>query len=99
MRTFSAKSQIAAGTVLPTKGTVFISVRNQDKDRAVEVARKLHAMGFKILATRGTCIKLIESNIPSEFVRKVIEGLSLEVAAPEEARDILALKGGDTVAF
>jgi carbamoyl-phosphate synthase large subunit len=69
-----AKSQIAAGTVLPTKGTVFISVRDQDKDRAVEVARKLHAMGFKILATRGTCIKLIESNIPSEFVRKVIEG-------------------------
>ncbi len=69
-----AKSQVAAGTDLPTKGTVFISVKNQDKNRAVEVARKLHAAGFKILATRGTCIELIENNIPSEFVRKVIEG-------------------------
>ena len=69
-----AKSQIAAGTELPTKGTVFISVRNQDKDRAVDVARKLHAIGFKILATRGTCIKLIENNVPSEFIRKVVEG-------------------------
>ncbi|MBL7215910.1 MAG: carbamoyl-phosphate synthase large subunit [Phycisphaerae bacterium] len=69
-----AKSQIAAGTDLPMKGTVFISVRNQDKERAVEVGRKLHELGFKILATRGTCIKLIENNVPSEFVRKVIEG-------------------------
>ncbi len=69
-----AKSQVAAGTDLPMKGTVFISVRNQDKQRAVEVGRKLHELGFKILATRGTCIKLIENNIPSEFVRKVVEG-------------------------
>jgi carbamoyl-phosphate synthase large subunit len=69
-----AKSQIAAGTDLPMKGTVFISVKNRDRKRAVEVARKLHERGFKILATRGTCIQLIENNIPSEFVRKVIEG-------------------------
>ena len=69
-----AKSQIAAGTDLPMKGTVFISVKKRDKARTVEVARKLHKMGFKILATRGTCIELIENNIPSEFVRKVIEG-------------------------
>ncbi|HPO70908.1 MAG TPA: carbamoyl-phosphate synthase large subunit, partial [Anaerohalosphaeraceae bacterium] len=69
-----AKSQIAAGTNLPMRGTVFISVRDQDKPRAVEVARKLHALGFKILATRGTCITLIEHNIPSEFVLKVVEG-------------------------
>ncbi|MEN8126569.1 MAG: carbamoyl-phosphate synthase large subunit [Planctomycetota bacterium] len=69
-----AKSQIAAGTDLPMAGTVFISVKNRDRKRAVEVARKLHEMGFKILATRGTCIELIENNIPSEFVRKVIEG-------------------------
>ena len=69
-----AKSQIAAGTDLPTKGTVFISVRNQDKERAVKVGKKLHELGFKILATRGTCIKLIENNVPSEFVRKVVEG-------------------------
>jgi carbamoyl-phosphate synthase large subunit len=69
-----AKSQIAAGTDLPMKGTVFISVKDRDRKRAVEVARNLHKMGFKILATRGTCIELIENNIPSEFVRKVIEG-------------------------
>ena len=69
-----AKSQIAAGTDLPLKGTVFISVKKRDRARAVEVARKLHAAGFKILATRGTCIELIENNVPSEFVRKVVEG-------------------------
>jgi carbamoyl-phosphate synthase large subunit len=69
-----AKSQIAAGTELPMKGTVFLSVKNQDKDRAVKVGQKLHELGFKILATKGTCIKLIENNVPSEFVRKVIEG-------------------------
>jgi carbamoyl-phosphate synthase large subunit len=69
-----AKSQIASGTLLPQSGTVFISVRDGDKQRAVDIARSLHEMGFKILATRGTCIKLIENNIPSEFVRKVAEG-------------------------
>ena len=69
-----AKSQIAAGTDLPLKGTVFISVKKRDRARAVQVARKLHAAGFKILATRGTCIELIENNVPSEFVRKVVEG-------------------------
>jgi carbamoyl-phosphate synthase large subunit len=69
-----AKSQIAAGTDLPMRGTVFISVRNQDKPRAMAVAQKLHELGFKLLATRGTCIKLIENNIPSEFVLKVVEG-------------------------
>lgn len=69
-----AKSQIASGTLLPQSGTIFISVRDSDKKRAIEVARSLHEMGFKILATRGTCIRLIENNIPSEFVRKVAEG-------------------------
>ncbi|MHC5083393.1 MAG: carbamoyl-phosphate synthase large subunit [Planctomycetota bacterium] len=69
-----AKSQIAAGTDLPLKGTIFMSVKKRDRTRAVEVARKLHEMGFKILATGGTCIELIENNVPSEFVRKVIEG-------------------------
>jgi carbamoyl-phosphate synthase large subunit len=69
-----AKSQIAAGTSLPFKGTVFISVRDMDKPKAVLVAKKLHDLGFKILATGGTCIELIKNNVPSEFVRKVIEG-------------------------
>ena len=69
-----AKSQLAAGTDLPLKGTVFISVKDRDKKRAIAVAEKLHAAGFKILATRGTCIELIQNNIPSEFIRKVVEG-------------------------
>jgi len=69
-----AKSQIAAGNTLPTEGTVFISVKDADKSRAVDIARDLHTMGFTILATKGTCIELIKNNIPSRFVLKVIEG-------------------------
>jgi len=69
-----AKSQIAAGNTLPTEGTVLISVRDSDKPRAVEVGRKLFEMGFKIVATKGTCIELINHNIPSEFALKMTEG-------------------------
>jgi carbamoyl-phosphate synthase large subunit len=69
-----AKSQIAAGNMLPTEGNVFFSVKDSEKVRAAEVARELHSMGFKILATKGTCISLIEKNIPSEFVLKMTEG-------------------------
>jgi len=69
-----AKSQMAAGNTLPTGGTVLISVKDDDKKKAVEVARKLHQMGFKIAATKGTCIALINNNVPAEFVLKVSEG-------------------------
>jgi len=69
-----AKSQMAAGNTLPTSGTVFISVKDMDKPKAVDVARSLQQMGFKIKATKGTCIELIRNNVPSEFVLKVIEG-------------------------
>ncbi len=69
-----AKSQISAGNTLPTDGNVFISVKDSDKLRAVEVARRLHTMGFKIIATRGTCIEFIKHNIPSQFVLKMTEG-------------------------
>jgi len=69
-----AKAQMAAGNVLPTGGNVLFSVKDSDKARAVEVARELHAMGFKIIATKGTCISFIENNIPSEFVLKITEG-------------------------
>jgi len=69
-----AKSQIAAGNTLPISGNVFFSVKDADKPRAVEVARKLHAMGFKILATKGTCIAFINNNIPSQFVLRITEG-------------------------
>src|SRR5688500_11795740 len=56
-RTFElafAKSQIAAGTVLPMSGNVFISVRNQDKEAIAPIARTLAEAGFNILATAGT---------------------------------------------
>lgn len=69
-----AKSQIASGNTLPLSGNVFFSITDNDKPRAVEVARKLYGMGFKIMATKGTCIEFIKNNIPSEFVMKVYEG-------------------------
>jgi carbamoyl-phosphate synthase large subunit len=69
-----AKSQIAAGNSLPTSGNVFFSVKDADKEKGVEIARRLHNLGFKLLATKGTCIELIKHNIPSEFVLKMNEG-------------------------
>ena len=69
-----AKSQIAAGNSLPVSGSVFISVRDADKAKAVRLAKQLHEMGFSIMATKGTCVEFIKNNIPSQFVLKVIEG-------------------------
>jgi len=69
-----AKSQIAAGNSLPTGGSVLFSVNDRDKPKAVALARRLHAMGFKIVATKGTCIELIKNNVPSEFALKMTEG-------------------------
>ncbi len=76
------KSQLAAGVRLPspsaidgrTPGKVFISVRNADKPKAVEVARTLQAMGFPLLATRGTASAIVAAGIPCESVNKVAEG-------------------------
>jgi carbamoyl-phosphate synthase large subunit len=69
-----AKSQIAAGNSLPIAGNVLFSVKDSDKKMAVGFARKLHEMGFKIIATKGTCIALINNNVPSEFALKMSEG-------------------------
>jgi carbamoyl-phosphate synthase large subunit len=69
-----AKSQIAAGNTLPTSGNVLFSVSDNDKPKASQIARKFYQMGFKIVATKGTCIQFINSNIPTEFVLKVTEG-------------------------
>ncbi len=68
------KSQMAASVSLPTSGTVFLSVKNQDKPKAVEVARGLHALGFKIVATRGTAAAIKDAGIPVAVVNKVAEG-------------------------
>jgi carbamoyl-phosphate synthase large subunit len=68
------KSQLGAGVRLPTEGGVFISVKGSDKPRAVECARQLHAMGFRLVATRGTAAALAAAGIPVTTVHKVQEG-------------------------
>jgi len=68
------KSQLAAGVRLPESGTAFISVKNQDKPRAVDVARGLHNLGFKLVATRGTAAEIEAAGIPVQVVNKVTEG-------------------------
>ncbi len=69
-----AKSQIGAGTTLPHEGTVFISVKDADKPMAVEVARDLARLGFRIIATGGTAATIAAAGIAVERVNKVLEG-------------------------
>ncbi len=68
------KAQQGAGTRLPREGRVFISVNEQDKRVVMDLARELHEMGFKIVATRGTQKRLESEGLPCEFVYKVNEG-------------------------
>jgi carbamoyl-phosphate synthase large subunit len=68
------KSQLAASVKLPKDGKVFISVREADKPATVEVAKKLHDLGFTILATRGTGSIIAAANVPVIIVNKVTEG-------------------------
>jgi carbamoyl-phosphate synthase large subunit len=68
------KSQLAAGVKLPDGGRVFISVRDGDKPRAVEVARILVGLGFSIVASRGTAGALAAAGVPVTPVNKVHEG-------------------------
>jgi len=69
-----AKSQIGGGSRLPLSGTVFVSVKDSDKDRVVAPVRELAEMGFRIIATRGTKRHLDAHGIPCERVNKVLEG-------------------------
>jgi carbamoyl-phosphate synthase large subunit len=68
------KAQQGAGTLLPREGAVFISVNDGDKREIVDLARKLHDMGFKLVATRGTQRKIEGAGLPCGFVYKVNEG-------------------------
>jgi carbamoyl-phosphate synthase large subunit len=68
------KSQLAAGVKLPSSGKVFISVRNSDKPKVVEIARTLSKLGFSLLATRGTAAALAEAGLQIMPVNKVAEG-------------------------
>ena len=76
------KSQLGAGTKLPrprdadgrSTGKVFISVKNNDKPRAINVARELSALGFELIATKGTASAIVEAGVPCDVVNKVTEG-------------------------
>ncbi|HEY0294949.1 MAG TPA: carbamoyl-phosphate synthase large subunit [Bordetella sp.] len=96
------KSQLAASVRLPESGVAFISVKNQDKPKAVEVARGLHALGFKLVATRGTAAEIEAAGIPVLLVNKVTEGrphivdmiksgeIALVINTVEERRNAIA---------
>jgi carbamoyl-phosphate synthase large subunit len=96
------KSQIAAGVWLPESGRVFISVRDQDKSRAVEVARGLASMGYQLVATRGTAAVIEAAGLTVEIVNKVTEGrpnvvdmikngeLAMVINTVEERRNAIA---------
>jgi carbamoyl-phosphate synthase large subunit len=68
------KAQLSAGTPLPDSGTVFISVNDREKAGAVEVAKTLAELGFKLVATRGTAAALRAAGLASRTVLKVNEG-------------------------
>ncbi|HET9978312.1 MAG TPA: carbamoyl-phosphate synthase large subunit, partial [Burkholderiaceae bacterium] len=68
------KSQLGAGSRLPEKGNVVITVKNSDKDRAVKVASDLHDLGFGIVATKGTLAAIDAAGVPAKLVNKVKDG-------------------------
>ncbi|MHB1175206.1 MAG: carbamoyl-phosphate synthase large subunit [Sulfuriferula sp.] len=68
------KSQLAAGVKLPKGGAAFISVRNADKEKVVEIGAQLINLGFTLLATRGTATALAAGGLAVTIVNKVAEG-------------------------
>jgi carbamoyl-phosphate synthase large subunit len=69
-----AKSQLGSGTSVPQDGTVFISVRDRDKEAMIELGRRLKEMGFALVATSGTAETLNAAGVQTELVKKVHEG-------------------------
>jgi carbamoyl-phosphate synthase large subunit len=69
-----AKAQAAAGSELPTHGTVFLTVADADKSAATSIATTLHDLGFQIIATRGTAQSLRLGGIPVQEINKIGEG-------------------------
>ncbi|MCY0388507.1 carbamoyl-phosphate synthase large subunit [Robbsia sp. Bb-Pol-6] len=68
------KSQLAAGSRLPESGTVLLTVMDSDKPAAVEIARRLHELGYTIVATRGTAAAIAADGLPVKVVHKVKDG-------------------------
>ena len=99
------KSQIAAGTRLPRSGMAFISVKQNDKPRAVDVARGLAALGFELAATKGTSAAIVAAGLKCQTVNKVTEGrphivdmiknneIALVINTVEERRNAIADSG------
>ncbi len=76
-RTFSgayAKAMAAAGMSLPLAGNAFLSIRNEDKEEILPIARGLKEMGFKLWATKGTCDFLNKNDLDAQAIHKVEEG-------------------------
>ncbi len=69
-----AKSQLGGGTTVPTEGAVFVSMRDQDKERVVPTVRMLVGLGFKVLATSGTQRYLESQGVTATRINKVLEG-------------------------
>ena len=96
------KSQLGAGTKLPRAGKVFISVKNGDKPRAIDVARELAAMGFVLCASKGTAASINAAGVQCTTVNKVAEGrphivdmlknndIALVINTVEERRNAIA---------
>jgi carbamoyl-phosphate synthase large subunit len=96
------KSQLGAGTKLPISGKVFLTVKNKDKPRAVQVALALRAMNFDIVATKGTAVAIRAAGIDCITVNKVTEGrphvvdmiknneIALVINTVEERRNAIA---------
>ena len=68
------KSQLGAGTFLPNTGTVFLSVKDSDKQAITDIAKDLKDMGFDLVATGGTCKHLQHAGIDVTRINKVMEG-------------------------
>jgi carbamoyl-phosphate synthase large subunit len=68
------KSQLGAGSRLPSQGTVVLTVKNGDKARAVAVAKDLVALGFHVVATKGTAGAIAAAGLPVKVVNKVKDG-------------------------
>ncbi|MFT4559878.1 MAG: carbamoyl-phosphate synthase large subunit, partial [Planctomycetaceae bacterium] len=91
-----AKAQFGAGVVLPSEGTVFISMAKAHKQEMIEPARKLIELGFKIVATSGTADVLREAGVEVEIVRKLKEGRPnlLDLMANDEIHYIFNTPSG-----
>ncbi|MFG6457911.1 carbamoyl-phosphate synthase large subunit [Roseateles sp. BYS96W] len=80
------KSQIGAGSRLPRSGNVLITVKSSDHARAAAIAKDLHALGFGIVATKGTASAIAEAGVPVKLINKIKDG---------RPHIVDALKGGD----